>query len=164
MAALVGTSRASVWVQAARPKTLSAAAAPVLVGAGLAAAHGTFKLLPVVAAFAGAILIQIGTNLANDYYDFVRGGDTPDRVGPVTNTIGSRIECRCIIYAIVATADNYRRVKWILRHVANIDASDHGSGPALATLIEHTLPHEDRIVLVGDVQRPIRRAATSHAK
>ena len=86
MAALVARSRASVWIQAARPKTLSAAAAPVLVGAGLAEAHGTFALLPVVAALAGAILIQIGTNLANDYYDFVRGADTPDRVGPVRVT------------------------------------------------------------------------------
>ena len=76
----------SLWIQAARPKTLTAAAAPVFVGAGLAEAHGTLALLPVVAAFAGAILIQIGTNLANDYYDFVRGGDTPDRVGPVRVT------------------------------------------------------------------------------
>jgi len=79
-------SSASVWVLAARPKTLTAAAAPVLVGAGLAAAHETFALLPVLAAFAGAILIQIGTNLANDYYDFVRGGDTADRIGPVRVT------------------------------------------------------------------------------
>ena len=79
-------SRASAWIQAARPKTLSAAAAPVLVGAGLAEWHGAFALLPVVAALAGAILIQIGTNLANDYYDFVRGADTPDRVGPVRVT------------------------------------------------------------------------------
>jgi 1,4-dihydroxy-2-naphthoate octaprenyltransferase len=78
VAALVGIGRfvprwASAWIQAARPKTLTAAAAPVLVGAGLAKAHGTFALFPVVAAFAGAVLIQIGTNLANDYYDFVRG-------------------------------------------------------------------------------------------
>ena len=86
MAALVGMSRASTWIQAARPRTLSAAAAPVLVGAGLAEAHQTFALLPVVAALAGAILIQIGTNLANDYYDFVRGADTPARVGPVRVT------------------------------------------------------------------------------
>jgi len=76
----------SLWIQAARPKTLSGAAAPVFVGAGLAEAHGTLALLPVVAAFAGAILIQIGTNLANDYYDFMRGGDTPNRVGPVRVT------------------------------------------------------------------------------
>ncbi len=79
-------SRASAWVQAARPKTLTAAAAPVLVGAGLAEAHGTLALLPVVAALAGALLIQIGTNFANDYYDFVRGADAPDRVGPVRVT------------------------------------------------------------------------------
>ena len=86
MAALVGMSRASAWIQAARPKTLTAAAAPVFVGAGLAEAHGTLALLPVAAALAGAILIQIGTNFANDYYDFVRGSDTPDRVGPVRVT------------------------------------------------------------------------------
>ena len=79
-------NRASAWVQAARPKTLTAAAAPVLVGAGLAEAHGAFALFPVVAAFAGAVLIQIGTNLANDYYDFVRGADAPNRVGPVRVT------------------------------------------------------------------------------
>jgi 1,4-dihydroxy-2-naphthoate octaprenyltransferase len=76
----------SLWIQATRPKTLTAAAAPVFVGAGLAEAHGTLALLPVMAAFAGAILIQIGTNLANDYYDFVRGGDTANRVGPVRVT------------------------------------------------------------------------------
>ena len=76
----------SLWIQAARPKTLTAAAAPVFVGAGLAEAHGTFAILPAVAALAGAILIQIGTNLANDYYDFLRGGDTQNRVGPVRVT------------------------------------------------------------------------------
>ena len=79
-------SRASAWIQAARPKTLSAAAAPVFVGAGLAEAHGAFAFFPVLAALTGAMLIQIGTNFANDYYDFVRGGDTADRVGPVRVT------------------------------------------------------------------------------
>ena len=79
-------NRASAWMQAVRPKTLTAAAAPVLVGAGLAEAHGVFALFPVLAAFAGALLIQIGTNLANDYYDFVRGADAADRVGPVRVT------------------------------------------------------------------------------
>ncbi len=95
-------SRASAWVQAARPKTLSAAAAPVLVGAALAEAHGTFVLLPVVAAFAGAILIQIGTNFANDYYDFVRGGDTSDRVGPVRVTQAGLIPARHVWWGMVA--------------------------------------------------------------
>jgi 1,4-dihydroxy-2-naphthoate octaprenyltransferase len=75
-----------VWVLAARPKTLTAAVAPVLVGTGLAAHLAEIVVLPAAAALLGAILIQIGTNLANDYYDFVRGGDTEDRVGPVRVT------------------------------------------------------------------------------
>jgi 1,4-dihydroxy-2-naphthoate polyprenyltransferase len=74
------------WVLAARPKTLSAAVAPVLVGSGLAAQHGELAVLPAAAALLASVLIQIGTNLANDYYDFVRGGDTHERVGPLRVT------------------------------------------------------------------------------
>ena len=74
------------WMLASRPKTLTAAVAPVLAGAGLAAHHDAVAWLPAFAAMIGAILIQIGTNLANDYYDFVRGGDTDERVGPVRVT------------------------------------------------------------------------------
>jgi 1,4-dihydroxy-2-naphthoate octaprenyltransferase len=70
------------WIQAARPKTLTAAAAPVLIGVGYAIGSGRFRPLPALAALIGAITIQIGTNFANDYYDFVRGGDTELRVGP----------------------------------------------------------------------------------
>jgi 1,4-dihydroxy-2-naphthoate octaprenyltransferase len=74
------------WVLAVRPKTLTAAAAPVVAGTGLAAFHGAAAALPAAAALAGALLIQVATNLANDYYDFVRGGDTEERVGPVRVT------------------------------------------------------------------------------
>ncbi len=81
-----GVPAARAWVMAARPKTLTAAAAPVVAGTGLAAHHGVLAWLPAAAALVGAILIQIGTNLANDYYDFVRGGDTEERVGPVRVT------------------------------------------------------------------------------
>ncbi len=95
-------NRASAWVQAARPKTLTAAAAPVLVGAGLAEAHGAFALFPVVAAFSGAVLIQIGTNLANDYYDFVRGADTTNRVGPVRVTQAGLIPPAQVWWGMVA--------------------------------------------------------------
>ena len=80
----IGRTRA--WLLAARPKTLTAAVAPVLVGTGLAAHDGVLAAVPALAALLGAILIQIGTNLANDYYDFVRGGDTGERVGPVRVT------------------------------------------------------------------------------
>jgi len=79
-------SVARAWIMASRPKTLTAAVAPVLVGTGLAAFHGVLAWMPAAAAMLGAILIQIGTNLANDYYDFVRGGDTEERVGPVRVT------------------------------------------------------------------------------
>ena len=77
---------ARAWLLAIRPKTLTAAAAPVYLGTGLAAHHGVVDLLPAAAALLGAFLIQIGTNLANDYYDFLRGGDTEDRVGPLRVT------------------------------------------------------------------------------
>lgn len=79
-------TRLQAWIMASRPRTLSAAAAPVLLGTGLAAGDGAFAFLPALAALAGALLIQVGTNLANDYYDHRRGGDTPDRVGPVRVT------------------------------------------------------------------------------
>lgn len=70
------------WVLAARPHTLPAAVAPVLVGTGLAARDGVFAAGPAAAALAGALLIQVGTNFANDYSDFHKGADTADRVGP----------------------------------------------------------------------------------
>jgi len=71
---------------AARPKTLTAALAPVVVGTALAAHDGVLAPWPALAALVGASLIQVGTNFANDYYDFVRGGDTADRVGPLRVT------------------------------------------------------------------------------
>jgi 1,4-dihydroxy-2-naphthoate octaprenyltransferase len=74
-------SRAHAWVMAARPQTLPAAAAPVVVGAGLAVHDGVFAPLPALAALVGALLIQVGTNLANDYFDAAKGADTEDREG-----------------------------------------------------------------------------------
>ncbi|WP_129115862.1 1,4-dihydroxy-2-naphthoate polyprenyltransferase [Halegenticoccus tardaugens] len=74
-------SRTRAWLMAARPQTLPAAAAPVLVGVGLALGDGVFAALPAFAAFVGAALIQIGTNFANDYYDAIQGADTDAREG-----------------------------------------------------------------------------------
>jgi 1,4-dihydroxy-2-naphthoate octaprenyltransferase len=77
-----------IWLMAARPRTLPAAIAPVLVGT--AAAVQWVGHLPRVGAFlaalVGSIFIQIGTNLANDYSDAKRGADTADRLGPVRVT------------------------------------------------------------------------------
>lgn len=70
------------WVMAARPATLTAAAAPVLVGTACAAAVGGFRIGPAVAALAGALLLQVGANFANDLYDFEKGADTEHRLGP----------------------------------------------------------------------------------
>jgi 1,4-dihydroxy-2-naphthoate octaprenyltransferase len=71
------------WILAIRPKTLPAAVAPVLVGSAFAAADETFAALPALAALAGALLLQIGVNLANDYFDHVKGVDTGERLGPL---------------------------------------------------------------------------------
>lgn len=73
---------ASAWIGTLRLRTLPAAASPVLLGGALAYYLGGFHALSWVAALVGALLIQVGTNLANDYYDHVKGADTPDRAGP----------------------------------------------------------------------------------
>ena len=74
------------WLQATRPRTLPAAVAPVMVGTSLALADGFFAWLPALATLACALLLQIGVNLANDYFDFIKGVDTVDRLGPVRVT------------------------------------------------------------------------------
>jgi 1,4-dihydroxy-2-naphthoate octaprenyltransferase len=77
-----------IWVQAARPRTLPAAIAPVLVGTAAAwqwAGHLP-RVVAFIAALVGSIFIQIGANLANDYSDARRGADTVDRLGPVRVT------------------------------------------------------------------------------
>lgn len=72
-----------IWLSAARPRTLPAAVAPVLVGTAIAWHRGGFAPLPALECLAFALLVQIGTNFANDYYDHKKGADTPERVGPV---------------------------------------------------------------------------------
>jgi 1,4-dihydroxy-2-naphthoate octaprenyltransferase len=71
---------------AVRPKTLPAALAPVIVGVALAIRDDVFAPLPALAAAVGALLIQIGVNLANDYFDYVKGVDTAERAGPTRVT------------------------------------------------------------------------------
>jgi 1,4-dihydroxy-2-naphthoate octaprenyltransferase len=70
------------WWLAIRPATLTASAAPVLVGTGAAWADGAFDAAPALAALAGASLLQVGANFANDVFDFERGADNADRLGP----------------------------------------------------------------------------------
>jgi 1,4-dihydroxy-2-naphthoate polyprenyltransferase len=84
---------------AARPRTLPAAVAPVLVGTALAGQAGVFHPLTFVATLVGAIFIQVGTNLSNDYSDARRGADTEDRLGPVRVTAGGLVPPRQVLRA-----------------------------------------------------------------
>src|SRR3954451_6772806 len=90
---------ARIWFMAARPRTLPAAVAPVLVGTALAAADDVFHLLTFAATLIGAIFIQVGTNLSNDYSDARRGADTEDRLGPVRVTAGGLVPPRQVLVA-----------------------------------------------------------------
>ena len=71
---------------AARLKTLPAAAAPVVVGTSVAINEGVFHPAPALAALLGALLLQIGSNLANDVFDYKKGADTTKRLGPMRVT------------------------------------------------------------------------------
>ncbi|PSQ13752.1 1,4-dihydroxy-2-naphthoate polyprenyltransferase [Halobacteriales archaeon QS_8_69_73] len=96
-------SRTRAWLMAARPQTLPAGAAPVVVGTGLAVGNGVFAPLPAVFALVGALLLQVGTNFANDYHDAVRGADTDDREGFTRVTAGGLIEPAAVKRAMYAT-------------------------------------------------------------
>lgn len=70
------------WVEAARPKTLPASLSPVLLACVLAWCDGVFRLIPAILCFGVALLAQIASNFANDYFDFKKGADKEDRLGP----------------------------------------------------------------------------------
>ena len=76
----------TAWISAVRPKTLAAGAVPVALGSALAHHVGSFELWPALAALAGALLLQIGSNLANDVFDYLNGADDEERVGPARAT------------------------------------------------------------------------------
>src|SRR5919109_3873413 len=91
---------ARIWVMAARPRTLPAAIAPVLVGTAAAIeAVDELRVGAFIAALVGSIFIQIGTNLANDYSDAKRGADTADRLGPGRVTSSGLVAPRRVLVA-----------------------------------------------------------------
>ena len=79
-------SKFQAWLQASRPKTLTAAVTPVVVGTAIAAAYSSFRWLHALAALYCGFAIQIGTNIFNDVMDFERGTDTHERMGPLRVT------------------------------------------------------------------------------
>ncbi len=97
--AISAPSGVRIWLMAARPRTLPAAVAPVLVGTALAGFVHVFHPLRFIAALLGAIFIQVGTNLSNDYSDARRGADTDDRLGPVRVTAGGLVPPRQVLVA-----------------------------------------------------------------
>jgi 1,4-dihydroxy-2-naphthoate polyprenyltransferase len=88
-----------IWLMAARVRTLPAAVAPVLVGTALAGFMHVFHPLRFIAALVGAVFIQVGTNLSNDYSDARRGADTEDRLGPVRVTAGGLVPPKQVLIA-----------------------------------------------------------------
>lgn len=78
----VQTNSIKAWILAARPKTLAAAATPVLIGCSLAYAVGAFQWIPAMLCFLFAFSMQIDANFINDYYDYLKGSDREDRLGP----------------------------------------------------------------------------------
>ena len=77
-----GISSWQAWLLAARPKTLLVALGPIAVGTAVAASEGGSRLGVALMALVGAVLLQLGSNFANDVFDHERGADTDERIGP----------------------------------------------------------------------------------
>ena len=93
---------ARIWLMAARPKTLWAGVSPVMIGVAMAIEAGKFHLASASLCLLGAVSIQVGTNFANDYYDFVKGADTDHRKGPTRATQAGLIRPENMKRAFVA--------------------------------------------------------------
>ncbi|PID41825.1 MAG: 1,4-dihydroxy-2-naphthoate octaprenyltransferase [Gammaproteobacteria bacterium] len=105
-----GASRASTieypvnnWLLAIRPRTLPASIAPIILGNALVFASESFSWLIAIASVCCAILLQIGVNLANDYFDYHKGVDTPDRLGPIRVTQAGLIQPEKVWWAMWAS-------------------------------------------------------------
>ncbi len=81
-AVVEGVGSGAAWLMAARLRTLPVAVAPVALGTAIAYAAGTARPGPALAALAGALLLQVASNFANDLFDFEQGADTDARIGP----------------------------------------------------------------------------------
>jgi 1,4-dihydroxy-2-naphthoate octaprenyltransferase len=108
------------WVLASRPKTLFASVSPIILGTALACSRGLGDGTAAFAALIGAIFIQIGTNLANDYWDAKKGADRAERLGPTRVTSGGLLTPRtvflgmafCFAFACLAGVYLIARAGW----------------------------------------------------
>ena len=94
-------SKTKIWLMAVRPKTLWAGISPVLIGTAMAVEAKQFNLLAAVLCLLGAITVQIGTNFANDYFDYVKGSDTEKRKGPTRVTQAGLIPPKTMKFAFM---------------------------------------------------------------
>jgi len=108
----MGSKKQLYWIQAARLQTLGVTVAPILMSAVLGYVNGVFHFYSVLAALLSAIWIQVGTNFANDYFDFKHGTDTSDRLGPVRATSAGLISPQqmkiamiiCFVLAVICAS------------------------------------------------------------
>jgi len=93
---------AKIWLVAARPRTLILSVSPVLIGTSISFHSGSFNSLIFIFTLLCALGIQIGTNLANDYFDFIKGADTSERIGPPRVTQQGLVSTQTIKIAFIA--------------------------------------------------------------
>ncbi|WP_106830802.1 1,4-dihydroxy-2-naphthoate polyprenyltransferase [Parabacteroides pacaensis] len=96
-------TRMQAWLEAARPKTLTASLSPVLLGIALAVHDGVFHLVPAILCLLVGISAQIASNLANDYFDYKKGADQPDRLGPARAVASGWIAPQAMLLATIKT-------------------------------------------------------------
>jgi 1,4-dihydroxy-2-naphthoate octaprenyltransferase len=85
------------WLEAARPRTLTASVSPVFLGCALAYRDGVFKIVPAILCLLVALLAQVASNFANDYFDFKKGADNEERLGPERAVASGRIAPRSML-------------------------------------------------------------------
>lgn len=114
------------WLLAARPKTLTGAAVPVMIGSALAVAdaHGHVQWLPMLLCFAFAFIMQIDANFVNDYFDFLKGSDDEQRLGPKRACAQGWVTIRAMRRALVLTT--------LLACLVGLPLAFYGGWPMLA--------------------------------
>lgn len=96
-------SKFDAWILASRPRTLLAAAVPVIVGTSIAVHDNKFDYAASIIALLCSLLIQIGTNFVNDLFDFLKGTDKEDRVGPTRAVATGLITINEMKFGIIFT-------------------------------------------------------------
>lgn len=95
-------SKIKTWILASRPKTLWASIAPILIGTAMAFSDDSMQLTTAFIILIAALLIQVGTNFANDYFDYIHGVDSKERIGPLRVTQAGLIKPEMMKLAFIS--------------------------------------------------------------